>query len=123
MIVNPIKCIGCAMCVLVCPFGHPVVDDELRTMVKCDFCRDRVSKGLPPACVEACPTGALLFGTVEEVTKYVARRRAREIIESKRVELEGLVVYTPPSEERREEGEAPSLQRVLEPYERVSWVR
>jgi len=29
---------------------------------KCDFCFDRVSNGLEPACAKACPTGAIKFG-------------------------------------------------------------
>ena len=56
------KCVGCWMCVMVCPFGVIVRDAESRVAVKCDLCPDRDDY----ACVIACPTGALFVGTKEE---------------------------------------------------------
>ncbi len=57
------------MCVTACPFGHPVLDEERRIVVKCDGCVERVRRGRLPACVEACPTGALLFGKPQDIIK------------------------------------------------------
>ena len=53
-------CIGCQACLNTCPSGEPKFDNKGK-MHKCDGCLDRVRAGLPPACVRACPTGALTF--------------------------------------------------------------
>jgi nitrite reductase (NADH) large subunit len=48
------RCVGCAMCLMVCPFG-PRLDPARHGVVRCDACADRET----PACVVACPTRAL----------------------------------------------------------------
>jgi len=62
-------CIGCQFCVIVCPFGVLQTDKEGKAVIKCDLCRDRLDRGEDPACVAACPTGALKFVEAEEVSK------------------------------------------------------
>lgn len=54
---DPKKCIGCQLCVQACPFGMMGCRAESRIAVKCDRCPDRKR----PACVDACPTSALLY--------------------------------------------------------------
>jgi Fe-S-cluster-containing dehydrogenase component len=59
------KCIGCRYCVIACPFQIPVFQYSKAfqpDIMKCDFCYDRTSKGLLPACVEICPVEALTYG-------------------------------------------------------------
>jgi NAD(P)H-nitrite reductase large subunit/Fe-S-cluster-containing hydrogenase component 2 len=52
------RCVGCFMCLMVCPFG--IRPDPARDrVVRCDVCEGRTT----PACVEACPTGALCAHT------------------------------------------------------------
>lgn len=63
------KCVGCMMCAVVCPFGVPGWDVTNSSMLKCDGCVDRRSTGKEPACVEACKTGALRFGEVDDLMR------------------------------------------------------
>ncbi len=67
VVLNPLKCIGCMMCAVVCPFGIPELDKANKIMIKCDLCADRRANGLLPACVAACPTDAIEFGDIDEI--------------------------------------------------------
>jgi formate dehydrogenase iron-sulfur subunit len=60
-------CIGCGYCVQACPFGVPHKDEHSGTARKCTFCTDRILNGEIPACADACPEGAIEFGTREEL--------------------------------------------------------
>ena len=68
------RCIGCRFCVLVCPFGVIDLSRDGKAMIKCDLCIQRTKAGEEPACVAACPTGALQFKELDEDV----RRRRRE---------------------------------------------
>jgi formate dehydrogenase iron-sulfur subunit len=57
-------CIGCLYCTWNCPYSVPVFQPDRRIVTKCDMCQPRLSEGLAPACVGACPTHAI---TVEKV--------------------------------------------------------
>ncbi|PIQ86631.1 MAG: hypothetical protein COV74_03975 [Candidatus Omnitrophica bacterium CG11_big_fil_rev_8_21_14_0_20_45_26] len=65
------RCIGCRYCMIACPFEIPKFNWHsgfTPVVGKCQFCaQNRLFKGLPPACVEACPTGALKFGSREKL--------------------------------------------------------
>lgn len=61
------RCIGCTNCVFACPFGVPKYDAQIDQMMKCDMCYDRTSVGLKPMCATVCPSGALFYGTPEEL--------------------------------------------------------
>jgi formate dehydrogenase iron-sulfur subunit len=61
------KCVGCGACVGVCPFGVPRVDPNTKKSRKCTMCYERLTNDKKPACVTACPTGALSFGDRDEM--------------------------------------------------------
>jgi len=72
------NCIGCQFCVTGCPFDVPRVSPTTGKVYKCTLCSDRVSAGLEPACVKACPTNAISFGTRQKMLAQ-AERRAQQL--------------------------------------------
>jgi formate dehydrogenase iron-sulfur subunit len=60
-----------------CPYNIPRAAAD-GTLAKCDLCNDRVHNGLKPACVTACPTGAMKFGEREEILSF-ARKRLEKV--------------------------------------------
>jgi formate dehydrogenase beta subunit len=72
--VNPEKCIGCGLCEPGCPFDVPRYSERNSKMSKCTLCVDRVSVGLEPACIKACPTGCLQFGEKDALLEMAAHR-------------------------------------------------
>ena len=78
VVYDPDKCIGCRYCMLACPFSVPRYewDETVPFMRKCDMCAGRQQDGKPPACVEACPEKALVFGERDELLAEAHRRLA-----------------------------------------------
>lgn len=68
------NCIGCGNCVTGCPFDVPRISQKDNKAYKCSLCSDRVGVGLEPACVKACPTGAIRFGSKEDMLEFGAER-------------------------------------------------
>ncbi|MDQ7990948.1 MAG: formate dehydrogenase subunit beta [Candidatus Dactylopiibacterium sp.] len=68
------NCIGCGYCVTGCPFNVPRLSREDGKAYKCSLCSDRVAVGQEPACVKTCPTGAISFGSKEDMKDIAATR-------------------------------------------------
>jgi formate dehydrogenase iron-sulfur subunit len=68
------NCIGCGYCVAGCPFDVPRISKKDKKAYKCTLCSDRVSVGLEPACVKSCPTGAIVFGTKDDMKQHAEER-------------------------------------------------
>ncbi len=68
------NCIGCGYCVTGCPFNIPRISKTDHRAYKCTLCSDRVAVGQEPACVKTCPTGAIMFGTKEDMKQQAADR-------------------------------------------------
>jgi formate dehydrogenase beta subunit len=72
------NCIGCGYCISGCPFDIPKFNLATKKVYKCTLCSDRVGEGLEPACIKACPTGCLHFGTKDDMVS-MANARAQQL--------------------------------------------
>ncbi|NPV30068.1 MAG: 4Fe-4S dicluster domain-containing protein [Firmicutes bacterium] len=75
-------CIGCRSCVAACPFHVPQWNEARKEIVKCSLCAHRIqvqgTGKVQPACVEACPTGALMFGEFDTLAAAAEKIAAEE---------------------------------------------
>jgi len=67
---------GCRYCMMACPFGIPRYEWKLvlPKVKKCTMCAPRQAKGLQPACTEACPVQASIFGERNELLREAENR-------------------------------------------------
>ena len=68
------NCIGCGYCITGCPFDIPRISKKDGKVYKCTLCSDRVAVGMEPACIKACPTGALVFGSKADMVRHAEER-------------------------------------------------
>ena len=112
------RCIGCRFCMAACPYGSrsfnwvdprkaanldPAkggkVNAEYPTRTKgvvekCTFCTERLAVGKMPACVEAAPKGALLFGDLDDPNSEIRKIVANKLTIRRKPELgTGPAVY------------------------------
>jgi len=80
------RCLGCGYCTWTCPYEVPRFNSARGVVRKCDMCKDRLGAGQEPACVSACPNGAIQITLVDTA----ALRQA--------VQGQTLVPTAPPSE-------------------------
>ncbi len=115
VVIDSEKCVGCRYCLIVCPYqqrtfyadgekeyfpgqgfteyetiGKELYPLQTGTVVKCNFCVDRIDLGIQkglipgvdreatPACVISCPTQARYFGDLDDPDSEVAILIKRE---------------------------------------------
>jgi len=66
VLVDKEYCIGCRYCIQACPYGCRYLNPATETADKCTLCYHRIKKGLNPACFEVCPTGARIYGDLND---------------------------------------------------------
>lgn len=74
------KCIGCRYCMQACPFNVPTYEwnNTKPRVQKCTMCYARQKVGKIPACAEACPAEATIFGNRDELLKIAKERRIED---------------------------------------------
>lgn len=94
VLIEESNCVGCKLCVMVCPFGAITVrrdsfkDDECSTnqgvALKCDLCTSWCAENdkTETACVEACPTKAISLIKMQEYRMALIQARAKELAQS-----------------------------------------
>jgi formate dehydrogenase iron-sulfur subunit len=73
------RCLGCRYCMMACPYGIPryAWGSPVPYVRKCTMCYEtRLREGRQPACTEACPTGATIFGDRDDLLAEARRRQA-----------------------------------------------
>jgi DMSO reductase iron-sulfur subunit len=70
-------CIGCQYCTWNCPYEVPVFNPDRGIVTKCHMCVDKLEAGQTPACVQACPGGAIEIEAVD-IAEWEAEGMARE---------------------------------------------
>ncbi len=63
---NDDSCIGCQYCTWNCPYEVPVFNKERSIVTKCNMCHEKLAVGQTPACVQACPAGAIQIEVVDK---------------------------------------------------------
>lgn len=98
------RCIGCRYCMAACPYGsrsfnwvdprshlqvlNPAFPTRTKGVVeKCTFCSERLDQAQKPACVEACPVDALIFGDLSDPQSRVRKLLGSGITLRRRPEL------------------------------------
>lgn len=85
--VDQTKCRGCWMCVMTCPFGCVTPSGIHKVAQKCDLCLHREE----PACVAACPTGALIHGDEKEFVQVLVAKRGRIAVFARQAEAGNVI--------------------------------
>ncbi len=86
------NCIGCGYCITGCPFNIPRLSKQDSKAYKCTLCSDRVAVGQEPACVKTCPTGAIVFGSKDDMIQHAEDR----IVDLKSRGFQNAGLYDPP---------------------------
>jgi Fe-S-cluster-containing dehydrogenase component len=90
------RCIACANCVHACPFGVPKLDLDEMVQYKCNLCYDRTSQGKAPMCASVCPTGAIFYGSLEELLRQRPSAAATDLVAFGEQEIRtGVAVVVP----------------------------
>lgn len=87
VLVDDTRCIGCGYCVQACPYGSRFIHPHEHVASKCSLCYHRITRGLPPACVGACPVEARMLGDTKQMGDKVAEIIATQSVRILQPEL------------------------------------
>lgn len=82
------KCVGCGYCLAACPYQVRFFNPVTKSADKCDFCREtNLAQGKQPACVESCPTKALIFGDLNDKNSEINAVLSNSVFYRDKVDL------------------------------------
>jgi tetrathionate reductase subunit B len=87
VVVDTGVCIGCKYCLLACPYDARFLNPVTKFIDKCDFCAHRTAKGLVPSCVNTCPSGARVFGDLNDPESEISVMIAENPVSTLRSEM------------------------------------
>lgn len=87
VVVDADVCIGCKYCIQACPYEARFINPTSGAADKCDFCTDRVAKGLEPACVATCFQHARIFGDLNDPKSEISQLIASNAVTVLRPEM------------------------------------
>lgn len=79
--IEPSLCVGCKSCITACPWGAPQWNPHSGKVVKCNYCMDRIDRGLKPSCVTKCVTHCLHFGEAKDLDRTRRERFAHTLVD------------------------------------------
>ncbi len=83
---NNDRCIGCKSCMQACPYDALYIDPTTKTAAKCNYCANRIDIGLEPACVNVCPTHAIISGDMDNPDSEISQILAKEKVTVQKAE-------------------------------------
>ncbi len=80
------RCIGCKACMQACPYDALYIDPNTNTAAKCNYCAHRIDVGLEPACVNVCPTQAIISGDLDDPESNISQLKSRQQVTARKTE-------------------------------------
>ena len=80
------RCIGCKACMQACPYDALYIDPKTDTAAKCNYCAHRIDVGLEPACVNVCPTQAIVSGDLDDPQSKISQLKSRQQVTARKTE-------------------------------------
>ncbi len=69
-----------------CPYDALYIDPETHTAAKCNYCAHRIDVGLEPACVNVCPTQAIISGDLDNPDSRISQLKSQQPVTARKSE-------------------------------------
>ncbi len=69
-----------------CPYDALYIDPNTHTAAKCNYCAHRIDVGLEPACVNVCPTQAIVSGDLNDPNSRISQLKREQSVTARKTE-------------------------------------